>query len=171
VEFLNLRNDAETKAAVGDSSRGQVRSALDVLEAAAKHAKRVRICDSARVSARLYGRPPPDNLFDAIVGFDQYALALQSGEGRELAAMTYERNVGVPMSGEKAATLRKPSLKACRMFVLPDGSRKLFDMHAKPGEMRVHVFTRREPIDPSNPNSESQVIVYIGHCGEHLPLI
>jgi hypothetical protein len=166
----NLRSDAEAEAAERNLSLRRAQTTVDILDAAEKHASRVRVLDKARDSARRYGQPIPSNLLPALIGLDQYANALDAGESRELAAQIYHHAIGVEMSGEKSATLRKPSLKECRTFVLPNGTPALFDMHAKPGEMRVHVHACKEPVDPNNPDSGEHTVVYVGHCGEHLPL-
>lgn len=166
----NLRSDREAQSAEVDLTKSAVRSTLEVLDAAANHAKRVVVLDSARRSAGRWTLDcTPERLFDAIVGLDAYAKALDADQPRETAASTYQAHTSVEMSQEKGNTLKRPSVRKTRLFRLPEGTEQLFDMHAKPGSRtRIHVFTRRELLDGTGP--EEQTLVYIGHCGEHLPL-
>lgn len=171
VEVYNLRSGAEARQAEAALGKAATRTTREVLDQAVLHATRVVALDSARKAAdRWVLDCDPGRLFDAIVGLDVYAEALDSGQPREVAAATYQAATSIEMSSEKGNTLSKPTLKMERVFTLPDGTKQLFEMHAKPGaRTRVHVFTRREPVDPATPEI-TKSRVYIGHCGEHLRL-
>jgi hypothetical protein len=168
IELHNLRTDAQAKEAEAASSAGDVKTTLAVLDEAVLHTERVRVLDSARSSAKRWDLDcDPVRLFDAIRHLDAYAKALDEGLPREAAAERYTLVSGIEMSQEKANTLKKPSLREQRKFLLPgDTVKQLFDMHAKPGpRTRVHVFARREQGDESE-----HTIIYVGYCGEHLDL-
>lgn len=47
------------------------------------------------------------------------------------------------------------------MIEVPGRGKQYFDMHAKPGGTRIHIWTEKR---------QDMTIVYIGHCGEHLLL-
>ncbi len=165
----NLRSGPEARAAEEDLAKSRVRSTREVLDEAAAHATRVVVLDSARRSADKWDLDcNPERLFDAIIGLDAYAEALDAGQPRDTAATTYQLRTSVEMSQEKGNTLKRPSVRRTRMFHLPDGTEELFDMHAKPGSRtRVHIYGRREPLDGAG---TERTRVYIGHCGNHLPL-
>lgn len=169
VELVNLRTDAEARDAEAALSLQAARTTLSILTEAALHTERVRVLDSAISSAKRWNLDcKPENLFDAIRSLDSYARALDEGEPREVAAERYRHTSGIEMSQEKAQTLKKPSVREQRKFLIPgDSEKQLFDMHAKPGPLtRIHVFARQEREAEGGPH----VIIYIGHCGEHLAL-
>lgn len=172
AELLNLRNDQEAAEAEAEISLKTVNTTLQVLEQAILHTERVRILDSARKSASEWWLDcTPALLLCAIRGLDAYARALDEKLPRESAAERYRQACGVEMSQEKAATLKKPSLRIQRLFEVPGIDKKqLFDMHAKPGNTRLHVFAHQELVDETDPTRGEQTVVYIGHCGRHLDL-
>ncbi|HSN99448.1 MAG TPA: hypothetical protein VLS89_14230 [Candidatus Nanopelagicales bacterium] len=173
AEIKNLRTDGEAREAEAALSRADAKTTLAVLEAAALHTERVRVLDSARSSAKRWEIDcRPEVLFEAIRGLDAFARALDEGLPRDTAAERYRLACGVEMSQEKAQTLKKPSLREQRRFLIPgDTDKRLFDMHAKPGEQtRVHVLARKEPKDEQDADRGEHTLVYVGHCGEHLPL-
>lgn len=172
IELANLRNDqaaADAEAALG---LRDVRTTLDVLDEAARYTSRVRVLESARRSARQWELDcDPGLLFEAIRGLDAYARALDEKLPREIAAERYKEACGVDMSQEKAQTLKRPSLRKQREFQVPDLTEKqLFDMHAKPGNTRIHVFAREEAIDQADVGKGKCTVIYVGHCGKHLDL-
>lgn len=166
----NLRTDQEASTAEAAHDIAEGSSTRQILEAAVRHTQRVVVLDTARKSADRWTLDcPPERLFTAIVGLDAYAAALDSGVSRETATTLYQDHTSVEMSQEKAASLKRPSVRSAREFRVPDGTKKLFDMHAKPGSAtRVHIYTLRDPSD--DPKTPGPTRVYIGHCGEHLPL-
>ena len=136
--------------------------ALATLEAAGRHASRLIILDKARDSARRWTLDCAEaTLFRALVGLEVYAAALDEGLSRELAAVRYQEACGVELSRESGEVGRSPTCKRQRMIDVAGRGVQYFDMHAKPGRTRVHIWT--DLID-------DQHVVYVGHCGEHLPL-
>lgn len=171
VVIPNLRNDKEAHTAEAELALAGMDTVIEVLQKASKLAERVFVLPSAEESARRYRNPfSVDMLSRAITGLDDYAKALDSGQGRELAAQSYQLACGIEMSAEKTATLQRPNLRRIRTFRLPDRSEQLFDMHAKPGHIRVHIHARKEPRKQDDPSAGEHTVVYVGHCGEHLPL-
>lgn len=183
IELRNLRTNKEARDAEAAQSLEGAQTTISVLEAAVGCTDRVRVLDTARSSAKRWELDcRPDDLLAAIRGLDAYALALDAGLPRESAAERYRLACRVEMSQEKAQTLKKPVLRAQRMFMIPgDKERQLFDMHAKPGpKTRVHVFARDEGGaasddgddggDASDDKRKRRTLVYIGYCGEHLDL-
>jgi hypothetical protein len=173
IELSNFRTDCDAAEAEAALSRAEVRTTLSVLETAATHAERVRVLDSARMSAKRWELDcDPAVLFEALRGLDAYARALDDGLPRQAAAERYKQACGVDMSQEKAQTLKKPSLRKQREFLVPGlAEKQLFDMHAKPGwNTRVHVFARLQAKDQRAPEKGAHTVVYVGHCGEHLDL-
>lgn len=173
VDLHNLRSDAEAAEAEATLSKAGVKTTLEVLEEATRHALRVRVLEPARAAAKRWELDcNPAVLFDAVRGLDAYAQALDEGLPREAAAERYKLACGVDMSQEKAQTLKKPTLREQRKRSVPGFAEKqLFDMHAKPGSRtRVHVFACKEPRDEADPEKGEHTVVYVGHCGEHLDL-
>lgn len=167
----NLRSDRMAAEAEATLAAGGQVNVQDILNAAERIASRVVVLESARHSAAQWTLDcRPERLMQSLTGLDVYAQALQNGKTREVAAEEYKHATSIEMSQEKSNTLKKPTLRAQRMFSLPDGRRELFDMHAKPGaDTRIHVFSRAETRD-INGAQEVQIIIYVGHCGKHLDL-
>lgn len=67
------------------------------------------------------------------------------------------RDYSLIISPETDGTINKYGRE--RTFQLPDGSSKIFDLHIKMGDIRIHLF-------PDN----TQKIIYIGYIGKHLPI-
>jgi hypothetical protein len=172
IDLPNVRTDHDAAEAEAALSLADVKTTLSVLEEAALHTERVRVLDSARSSAKRWALDcNPAILFEAIRGLDAYARALDEGLPREAAADRYKQACSVDMSQEKAQTLRKPTLRKQREFNVPGVTEKqLFDMHAKPGDTRIHVFARKELKDEDDPGKGDHTVVYVGYCGEHLDL-
>lgn len=63
------------------------------------------------------------------------------------------------VSNESDTVRNDKTLKNYRMFQLPNGETKYFEMHIKTGELRIHFF----PLDAEH-------TIYIGYIGHHLPL-
>jgi len=167
----NLRSDgdaarAETALAVATTS-----SASEILERAARLSGRLIVLDDARRSAERWVFDCSfDRLLEALIGLDVYARALEGGASREVAAVAYQQATSIEMSQEKANTLKKPTLRTQRTFRLPDGTREVFDMHAKPGpRTRIHIHARRE-VRSGTATGTEEIVVYVGHCGKHLDL-
>jgi hypothetical protein len=169
AQVRNFRSDASTRTAEEELSRARVDRTLDILTAAAKHAERVVVLKSAEKSAAAWDLDcAKKSLFDAIVGLDQYAKALDEGQTREQAAGFYTQKTGIEMSQEKANTLRKPTLALQRSFFMPNGKEKvLFDMHAKPGKS-TRIYIR--PDTETTADGTRKTMIYIGWCGKHLDL-
>jgi hypothetical protein len=167
----NFRSDGDAARAEAALVVSTTSSASEILDRAAQLSGRVIVLDSARRAAErwvldcTFGR-----LLEALVGLDVYARALEGGASREAAAETYQQATSIEMSQEKANTLKKPTLRSQRTFRLPDGTREVFDMHAKPGAMtRIHIYARREVRSGRKAGAE-EIVVYVGHCGRHLDL-
>jgi len=167
----NLRSDQDASRAEAALVATSTSSASEILERAARLSGRLIVLDSARRSAeRWVFDCSLDRVLEALVGLDVYARALESGAAREAAAEAYQQATSIEMSQEKANTLKKPTLRNQRTFTLPDGTRAVFDMHAKPGlETRIHIHARREARLGQATGSE-EIVIYVGHCGRHLDL-
>jgi len=173
IELHNFRTDEEARNGEVALSLQDAQTTLSILDAAIPYTERVRVLDTARSSAKRWDLDcKPERLFEAICGLDAYARALDEGLSRELAADRYKLACGIEMSQEKAQTLKKPSVREQRKFLIPGDTEKgLFDMHAKPGsKTRIHVLARDEGRDTSGAEKRRHTVVYIGHCGEHLDL-
>jgi hypothetical protein len=120
------------------------------------------ILDRALDSARRWTLDCSEaTLFRALISLDTYAAALDEGLSRELAAARYKEACGIDMSQESGEVWRSPTCRKQRQFEVPGRGLQYFDMHAKPGKTRVHIWT--DAIDGRH-------VVYVGHCGEHLLL-
>ncbi len=173
VDLDNLRTDAQAREAEARLSAQEATTTLSILEEAVLHTERVRLLESAKSSAKRWELDcAPARLLDAIRHLDAFAKALDEELPRETAAEHYTLASGVEMSQEKANTLKKPTLREQRKFLIPgDREKQLFDMHAKPGlGTRVHVLARRERRDAADAAQGEHTVVYVGHCGEHLDL-
>lgn len=60
------------------------------------------------------------------------------------------------ISPESQSTNNDETLKNLRMFKLPDGRTKYFELHIKSGNLRIHIFPE-------------EFKIYIGYIGHHLP--
>jgi hypothetical protein len=67
------------------------------------------------------------------------------------------RNFALRISPESNKTMSK--FKNERTFSLPDGSRKVFELHIKTGHLRFHFYP-----------DEATKKVYVGYIGPHLPI-
>lgn len=136
--------------------------ALAILERAAENCPRLVVLDRARDSARRWTLDCTEQtLYHALVSLEVYANALDEGLSRELAAERYTLACRVQMSRESAQVGRSPSCRGQREIDVPGRGKQYFDMHAKPGGTRIHVWTEKR---------QDGTVVYIGHCGEHLLL-
>jgi hypothetical protein len=171
IDLDNFRTDAQAREGEAALSAADVTTTLSILEESVLHTERVRILDSARSSAKRWELDcAPARLFEAIRHLDAFAEALDAGLPRETAAERYAHAAGIEMSQEKANTLKKPTLREQRRFLIPgDREKQLFDMHAKPGpRTRIHVLARREQKDEADTARGEHTVIYVGHCGEHL---
>lgn len=89
---------------------------------------------------------------DALFKLDRYMKGQKSGRFNYEDAI---EKTGVKMSPESASTIQK--FGAQRTFTIPLLGRKLFDLHIKLGETRIHFY----------PIEETQT-AYIGYIGKHL---
>lgn len=167
----NLRSDGDAARAEAALAIATTSSASEILERAARLSGRIIVLDDARRSAQRWVFDCGlDRLLEALIGLDVYARALEGGASREAAAEAYQLATSIEMSQEKANTLKKPTLRIQRTFRLPDGTREVFDMHAKPGPAtRIHIHARRE-VRPGQETGVEEIVVYVGHCGKHLDL-
>lgn len=165
VAVENLRSHKDAESRLGQLATKGLRGALAILDAAAKHAKRIVVLEKARDSARRWTLDcTEETLWSALIALDAYALALDEGLTRELAAERYYLQSSIRMSRESAEVERSPTCRTQREIVVPGHGRQYFDMHAKPsGGTRIHVWAHRDP-------TSGEHRVYVGHCGEHLRL-
>lgn len=153
---------ATTTSRLGAIATLGLAGTLAVLERAAVDCPRIVVLDKARDSAKRWTLDCTEQtLYDALVSLEVYANALDEGLSRELAAERYTLACSVQMSRESAQVGRSPSCRGQREIDVPGRGKQYFDMHAKPGGTRIHVWTEKR---------EETTVVYIGHCGEHLLL-
>lgn len=158
----NARSDQDLLKILSDCSSTELRDTLSILNDAAGRALRVKVLEKARQSAKRWALDcAPQLLYDAILGLDSYAQALDNGMPRETAAKRYQERCGVEMSQEKGSLKTIPFCFEPRNMTVPGHGKQYFDMHAKPGNTRIHIWAIKE---------DGHTVVYIGHCGEHLPL-
>lgn len=162
VEIENFRRVVELGERLEALATQGLAGALAVLEAAGKFSPRLVILDRARESARRWTLDCSEAmLFRSLVQLEQYAAALDEGLSRELAAERYHLSCGIEMSRESSEVGRSPTCRRQRELEVPGYGVQYFDMHAKPGGTRVHVWTALVA---------DKHVVYVGHCGEHLRL-
>ncbi len=163
VEVENFRRALDLGGRLEELAAQGLAGTLAVLEAAGRFSTRLIILDRARDSARRWPLDCSEaTLFQALVRLEDYAVALDEGLPRELAAERYHLRCGIEMSRESGEVGRSPTCKRQQEIDVPDHGVQYFDMHAKPGGgTRVHVWTA---------SVAGKHSVYVGHCGEHLRL-
>lgn len=158
----NHRQGSTTSSRLGAIATQGLAGALAILERAAENCPRLVVLDRARDSARRWTLDCTEQtLYHALVSLEVYANALDEGLSRELAAERYTLACSVQMSRESAQVGRSPSCRGQREIEVPGRGKQYFDMHAKPGGTRIHIWTEKH---------REETVVYIGHCGEHLLL-
>lgn len=163
IEIRNAKNSQDIFAILSAHDTNELKDTISILEAASARAEHVRVLEKARYSAKRWTLDCKSmDLYSAIIALDDYARALDQGMSRELAAAYYQKKSSVEMSQESGLTKRLPLCFNARNIEVPDHGKQYFDMHAKPGaKTRIHIWTTKE---------NGNTVVYIGHCGEHLPL-
>ena len=120
--------------------------------------------DSAHRFPRWEQRLTWIELLRCLIGLVHFKAARDDGLNDKEAMDRYNRITGVGATEESRFTMAKQACKEARTFTLPDGRAVVFEPHAKPlnrKEPRIHFYWDRQPGQAS--------IVFIGHCGEHLP--
>lgn len=154
--------------ALRTAASASLQSTREILDVAAAQCRSVVVTPEARKYADRFPTPShPTVVFDAIVGLDALAHALEQGLPPLSAMAAYQQASGVAMTPETPTTMRQPTKQAQRTATLLDGSTRAFDWHAKPFDVRIYVHTERVLRDPSDPSKGKKVIVYVGRCGEH----
>lgn len=162
VTIENFVSHTEMSSRLAELASQGLVGALATLEAAGRYASQLIILDKARESARRCTLDCAEaTLFRALVGLEAYAAALDEGLSRARAAARYQESCGIEMSQESGEVYRSPICRPQREIMVPGKGIQYFDMHAKPGSTRVHIWT--DLVDGRH-------VVYVGHCGEHLPL-
>lgn len=82
---------------------------------------------------------------------------VQSWNSGNFSYQELNKNTSLRVSPESETTMNKYGDQ--RVFSLPDGSRKTFELHIKTGDLRFHFY-------PCNHN----YVIYIGYIGPHLDI-
>ena len=121
----------------------------------------IEILESARKSAKKHNfKGAFFEVYKTICTLKSEMALLIDGKPEPLRVESFLQQTGCEISGETKKTLENPKFRERREFIIESKGKVLFEWHIKIGrEIRIHYF-----IDKENKK------IYIGHCGNHLPV-
>ncbi len=126
----------------------------EVWEKRAEFFPHLELCGDVQKQLKKVGMSSHlSQIIDRLRVLDSFAARWERGVF-DLAAL--QRTTNLVATGESDSTMNLYS--AQRRFKLPDGRRKLFEMHVKTGDLRFHFYADNQAKK-----------VYVGYIGSHLP--
>lgn len=117
----------------------------------------LEFCENTKSQIENKGKSKEfDQIMDRLNALNIYA-SLWKESNNEFNVKDCNRNSNLKISHESESTLNNQNLLRQRYFTTPDGDSKLFEIHIKTGNLRIHIY----------PDEENRIL-YIGHIGPHL---
>ncbi|WP_421872993.1 hypothetical protein [Marinoscillum sp.] len=114
------------------------------------------LCDNVESQVLLLGDSSHfRQVIDRLCTLNQYVGQWNSGE---FSYKEVNKTTNLNLSPESSGTMAKFGNQ--RKFSLPDGSREIFELHIKTGDLRFHIFPK-----------DGERTVYVGYIGGHLDTI
>jgi hypothetical protein len=128
-----------------------------------RHLQQLFILESAKKSARRHNFlnrfPEVHTALLALVALELHNIVDNIDEAERIER--FRQATGLEISKESAETMKDDYYRNERLFTIPGQQHsELFEWHVKIGNyIRIHYFV-----------DKSERIIYIGHCGKHLPV-
>lgn len=114
---------------------------------------RTVLCPSVERQISTIGGTYLNQIVNRIKELDEYVT--QNWKEGNFNYNDANNNSALNISPESKSTMQKEELVNLRVFSLPDGRRKCFELHIKTGNLRFHFYTEN-------------LTVYVGYIGSHL---
>lgn len=118
--------------------------------------KKVVLCPSVEKDLISIGGTYLNQIIDKIKELDQYLT--QNNENKGFNWRDCVKKTTLVISEESKSTMGQKKYADMRVFSMPDGSREIFELHIKAGNLRMHFLPKEDK-------------VYIGYIGKHLPTV